>query len=94
MSAAALLCALALIAASPVDAASHSAGAAPTTPAGAAPTSAAPPTPSGSCHQQASEKKLAGAAKSSFLTKCEREATERCEAAAAEKKLAGAARTG
>jgi hypothetical protein len=39
-----------------------------------------------------SRKEDAGAAKSSFLKKCEREATEKCEAAAAERKLAGAAK--
>lgn len=44
------------------------------------------------CNAAAQEKKLAGAAKSSFLKKCEREATEKCEAAAAERKLAGAAK--
>lgn len=45
------------------------------------------------CNAAASEKKLAGAAKTSFLNKCEKDATERCEAAATERKLAGAART-
>ena len=45
-----------------------------------------------SCNAVAQEKKLAGAAKTSFLKKCEREATEKCEAAAAERKLAGAAK--
>lgn len=40
------------------------------------------------CADQAAEKKLAGAAKSSFMGKCERDATTRCEASAAEKKLA------
>lgn len=44
------------------------------------------------CNATAQEKKLAGAAKSSFLKKCEREATEKCEAAATERKLAGAAK--
>jgi hypothetical protein len=44
------------------------------------------------CTATAAEKKLAGAAKNSFLQKCEREVAERCEAAAAEKKLAGAAK--
>ena len=44
------------------------------------------------CTATAAEKKLAGAAKNSFLQKCEREAAEKCEAAAAEKKLAGAAK--
>lgn len=44
------------------------------------------------CMAAAQEKKLAGAAKTSFVQKCEREATERCEAAATERKLAGAAK--
>ena len=46
-----------------------------------------------SCVAQSSEKKLAGAAKSSFMKKCEADATAACEAAAQEKKLAGAAKT-
>jgi hypothetical protein len=45
-----------------------------------------------SCTAQATEKKLAGAAKTSFLTKCERDAGEACEAQATERKLFGAAR--
>ena len=49
-------------------------------------------TPAPTCNASAQEKKLAGAAKNSFLKKCEREATEKCEAAAAERKLAGAAK--
>ncbi len=49
-------------------------------------------TPAPTCNAAAQEKKLAGAAKTSFLKKCEREATEKCEAAAAERKLAGAAK--
>ena len=44
------------------------------------------------CSAQATEKKLAGAAKTSFLKKCERVATEKCEIAATERKLAGAAK--
>lgn len=44
------------------------------------------------CNAAAQEKKLAGAAKASFLKKCEREATEKCEATAIERKLAGAAK--
>ncbi len=49
------------------------------------------------CEAQAAEKKLAGAAKNSFVKKCEREsggadAGAACEAKAAEKKLAGAAK--
>jgi len=48
--------------------------------------------PATTCNAVAQEKKLAGAAKTSFLKKCEREATEKCEAAATERKLAGAAK--
>jgi len=40
------------------------------------------------CMTQATDKKLAGAAKTSFLKKCEMDA---CKAQAADKKLAGAA---
>jgi hypothetical protein len=50
-----------------------------------------------SCEAQAGEKKLAGAAKTSFVKKCEKDATEAadktCEAQAGEKKLAGAAKS-
>jgi len=48
------------------------------------------------CAAKAAEKKLAGAAKSSFMTKCEKgaaPAAPSCEAQAAEKKLAGAAKS-
>ncbi len=48
------------------------------------------------CEAKAAEKKLAGAAKTSFMKKCEadaRPAGDDCEAKAAEKKLAGAAKT-
>jgi hypothetical protein len=44
------------------------------------------------CSVVAQDKKLAGAAKSSFMKKCESDATAVCESAAAEKKLAGAAK--
>jgi hypothetical protein len=47
------------------------------------------------CAAKAAEKKLAGAAKSSFMKKCEKDAAPAapsCEARAAEKKLAGAAK--
>jgi hypothetical protein len=44
------------------------------------------------CTAAATEKKLAGAAKNSFLKKCEKDATAKCEAAATERKLAGAAK--
>ena len=46
-----------------------------------------------SCATRATEKKLAGAAKNSFLAKCEKDATANCESASAEKKLAGAAKS-
>lgn len=45
-----------------------------------------------SCNANAAEKKLAGAAKTSFLKKCERDAATACTTTAAEKKLAGAAK--
>ena len=49
------------------------------------------------CEAQAAEKKLAGAAKNSFVQKCEKDAaaalaTATCEAQATDKKLAGAAK--
>jgi hypothetical protein len=55
-----------------------------------------------SCQDQATEKKLAGAAATSFIKKCEADAggattassaAAKCDAQAAEKKLAGAAKT-
>jgi hypothetical protein len=48
------------------------------------------------CDAKAAEKKLAGAAKTSFVKKCESDAPATmaaCDAKAAEKKLAGAAKT-
>ena len=52
------------------------------------------------CEKQAAEKKLAGAAKNSFVKKCsgggsaaKSPAAEACDKQAAEKKLAGAAKT-
>lgn len=44
------------------------------------------------CNAAAVEKKLAGAAKTSFLKKCENDATAACQAASTEKKLSGAAK--
>lgn len=44
------------------------------------------------CSAAAKEKKLAGAAKTSFLQKCEKDAKAACEAASKEKKLSGAAK--
>jgi len=46
-----------------------------------------------SCTNQATEKKLVGAANTSFMNKCERDAKAICETAAGEKKLVGAAKT-
>ncbi len=46
------------------------------------------------CEAKAAEKKLAGAAKTSFMKKCEADAgPSACEKQAGEKKLAGAAKT-
>jgi hypothetical protein len=49
-----------------------------------------------SCEAQATDKKLAGAAKTSFMKKCEKDmaadAKKACETQAADKKLAGAAK--
>lgn len=46
-----------------------------------------------SCAAAADQKKLAGAAKTSFLKKCEKDAAATCDATAADKKLSGAAKT-
>lgn len=46
-----------------------------------------------SCTVQATDRKLAGAAKTSFLTKCEKDAGAACEKQAADRKLNGAAKT-
>ena len=58
---------------------------------------AAPAAPAaGSCAAQAADKKLAGAAKNSFVKKCEKDtkgpAMAACETQAGDKKLAGAAK--
>jgi hypothetical protein len=45
------------------------------------------------CKVTAADKKLAGAAMNSFMTKCQKDAQATCDASAAEKKLAGAAKT-
>ena len=45
------------------------------------------------CTLDAGAKKLAGAAKTSFMKKCEKDAATACDSQAAEKKLAGAAKT-
>ena len=46
-----------------------------------------------SCKAQSAEKKLAGAAQTSFMKKCETDAKSACDKEAADKKLAGAAKT-
>ena len=52
---------------------------------------------SAACETQATDKKLAGAAKTSFMKKCEKDSSETamkaCDTQAADKKLAGAAKT-
>jgi hypothetical protein len=45
------------------------------------------------CKAQAADKKLAGAALTSFMKKCEPDASKICNTGATEKKLAGAAKT-
>ncbi len=45
------------------------------------------------CKIEASNKKLAGAALNSFMTKCEKDAQAMCDQSATDKKLAGAAKT-
>ena len=47
----------------------------------------------GTCKDTATGKKLAGAALTSFMKKCQRDAATTCDATAASKKLAGAAKT-
>jgi len=44
------------------------------------------------CKIEASNKKLAGAALNSFMTKCEKDAQAVCDQSAVDKKLAGAAK--
>ena len=48
---------------------------------------------SATCTSDAADKKLAGAAKTSFMGKCQRDAQATCDSSAADKKLAGAAKT-
>jgi hypothetical protein len=45
------------------------------------------------CKAQSDAKKLHGAAETSFMTKCEKDAKTKCDADAKEKKLHGAAET-
>lgn len=44
------------------------------------------------CTLAATEKKLAGAAKTSFMKKCQKDAQAKCDGEAKEKKLSGAAK--
>jgi hypothetical protein len=46
-----------------------------------------------SCKEKAAKQKLAGAALTSFMGKCEREAQEACDTKAGAQKLAGAAKS-
>jgi hypothetical protein len=46
-----------------------------------------------SCKETATSKKLAGAALTSFMTKCQKDAQSTCDKAAQDKKLYGAAKT-
>lgn len=58
---------------------------------------AAHATGSATCEAQATDKKLHGAARTSFVTKCDKDAAaaaqKTCDAQAAERRLAGAAKT-
>jgi hypothetical protein len=45
------------------------------------------------CKSDAADKKLAGAALKSFMTKCEKDATATCETDSKQKNLAGAAKS-
>jgi hypothetical protein len=56
-------------------------------------TAAGAQTPQSTCKAQADQKKLAGAALKSFMTKCEKDASTACSKSAADKKLSGAAKT-
>lgn len=47
----------------------------------------------GSCTSNATDKKLAGAAKTSFMKKCQTDAAKLCDDQSAARKLAGAAKT-
>ena len=56
-------------------------------------TTTAPTAPrSPSCKAEATTKKLAGAALTSFMKKCQTDSTAACDATAVDKKLAGAAK--
>lgn len=61
-------------------------------PPAAQPNTAAPAAAMSSCKAQAADKKLAGAAMTSFMKKCEADAAKACTTQASDKKLAGAAK--
>lgn len=50
-----------------------------------------PPAPT--CHAAAADKRIHGAAKTSFMAKCERDAAAACESQATDRKIYGAAKT-
>ena len=56
-------------------------------------TTTSPQPPAPTCKVQATDKKLAGAALTSFMKRCETDAQKSCDVQAGEKKLAGAAKT-
>ena len=56
-------------------------------------TTAAAQAPTSTCKAEAEQKKLAGAALKSFMTKCEKDATTACSKSASDKKLSGAAKS-
>ena len=53
----------------------------------------APMAAAGSCATAAADKKLSGAARTSFMKKCETDAQKACDTQASDKKLSGAAKT-
>lgn len=79
-----------------VSSMAHAAPAAASAPSDSAATLTKDTTAPGSCETKAADKKLAGAAKNSFLKKCHKDskaaAAALCTTAAADKKLAGAAK--
>src|SRR5215216_5141481 len=56
------------------------------------PQSPSQPAATSSCHAQAADKKLAGAAMNSFMKKCESDAAKACGTQATDRKLAGTAK--
>jgi psiF repeat len=56
-------------------------------------TAAAAQAPAPTCKAQADQKKLAGAALKSFMSKCEKDAATACSKSASDNKLSGAAKS-